>query len=394
MVVAVIMSMHAWAQRGSVDGRVEGAGKITSLITQNAGNPNSFPLAVWYQSPAHIAEFKGIGINVFLDPEGAANDDSLAAFDKASMPLIAEQNAAALRSPHRSIIIGWLQPDEPDNAQPDGHGSWGPCVAPDRVIASYKTLKSVDPGRPVYLNFGRGVSDTGWTGRGPCTGKTTNYYPQAIKGGDIVGFDVYPVADYGGRLELIAKGLDNLKTWVALSGTSRAIWNAVEAVQIGHGPVPTAYQIRAEVWMSIIHGSRGIVYFVHQFNPDGRLLREDGIFNFPEVVNAVKAVNAEVLSLAPILNSDAPFNHVSVSGPGAESVNTMTKQYENASYIFAVCISSACGATTFALPGYEHGLADVIGEGRALNITGGAFQDNFAGYGVHLYHVTKGHGQT
>jgi hypothetical protein len=32
--------------------------------------------------------------------------------------------------------------------------------------------------------------------------------------------------------------------------------------------------------------------------------------------------------------------------------------------------------------------AEVIGEGRTLNVSNGVFQDNFQSYGVHLYKVT------
>ena len=30
---------------------------------------------------------------------------------------------------------------------------------------------------------------------------------------------------------------------------------------------PTTAQIKAETWMAIIHGSQGLIYFCHQFQP-------------------------------------------------------------------------------------------------------------------------------
>src|SRR5206468_1435876 len=156
------------------------------------------------------------------------------------MPLVPTQNSVGLTSPQNSAIIAWSQLDEPDNAQPDGSGGFGPCLTPSAIVASYNSIRAKDTTRPVFLNFGRGASDTGWGGRGTCTGQTTSYYPTAIQGGDIISFDIYPVADYNGRLELVAQGIDNLKTWMALGGTNKIIWNFIEASAINGGAVPTS----------------------------------------------------------------------------------------------------------------------------------------------------------
>jgi hypothetical protein len=352
-------------------------------------DPNYFPIGVWLQNSRNIAEFRAIGINLF-DETDDVSETTLAMFAHAAMPLITAQTPAALASRYRRAIVGWLQPDEPDNAQPNGRGGYGTCVAPAAIVARYAEWKSADASRPVLLGFGRGVADTQWPGRHDCTGQTTTYYPLAVGGGDIVAFDVYPIAGYQGRLELIARGLDNLRTWVALGGRPKIVWNAIEAVPIGSGTVPTPVQERAEVWMSIIHGSRGIVYFVHQFNADGsRLIREDGIFNFPVLVNAVRAINSELNSLAPVLNTppDGALR-VHVLGSNAGAIDTMVRRYQGATYLFTICMRAACGRASFALPDFDRATAEVIDESRTVSVTNGTFDDDFVGYGVHLYRVT------
>jgi hypothetical protein len=353
-----------------------------------SNNPNYFPIGVWLQSSHHIAEFREIGINLFVGTSDFVDETTLKAFEHAAMPLIAEQGPIALTSPYRSAIAGWMQPDEPDNAQPNGLGGYGTCIEPSKIVADYTKLKSADSSRPVLLGFGRGVADTQWSGRGGCTGQTTTYYPVAVRGGDIIAFDIYPVASYQGRLEFVARGLDNLRAWIAMAGQRRIIWNAIEAVPIHSGAVPTATQERAEIWMSIIHGSRGIVYFVHQFNADeGRLIREDGIFNFPTLANAVRAINAEVTSLAPVLNSpDVVLDGVSLE-PKAEAVDTMVRRYQGAIYLFAICMRATCGTTRFTLSGISYATVEVIGESRILSLADSVFQDEFAGYDVHLYRI-------
>jgi hypothetical protein len=233
-----------------------------------------------------------------------------------------------------------------------------------------------------------GVSDTAWTGRGTCAGQAASYYPLAIAGGDIISFDIYPVAEYGGKLELVPNGLDNLKIWIAVSGTNKIIWNAVEAVPIFSGATPGAFQIRAEVWMSIIHGSQGIIYVVHQFNPNGsKLIREGGIFNFPNLVNAIASINAQISALAPVLNRPTVANGVSVSDMGTTPISTMVKSYNGSTYVFAVAMLNNGGTATFSLPNIQTGTVTVLDESRDLALSGGAFRDVFAGYDVHLYRI-------
>jgi hypothetical protein len=347
-----------------------------------------FPIGVWLQSASHIAEFKGIGINTFVGFWGNLDQNSLATFASAGMPLIPTQNSVGLTSPQRTAIVGWGQDDEPDNAQPNGTGGYGPCLTPAQIVAGYNAIRANDVTRPVFLNFGRGVADINWSGRGSCAGQTTTYYPYAVGGGDIISFDIYPVANYNGRLELVPKGVDNLKTWVSASGDSKIVWNFIEGVPINSGITPTDGQVMAEVWMSIIHGSQGIMYFVHQFRSNGSLVREDGIFNFPSLVSAVSAINAQVTALAPVLNSPTVPSGVSVVSPGTTPISTMVKQYSGSTYVFTVAVLNNPGSATFTLPNVTSGTAQVLGENRKLTVSGGVFQDSFSGYGVHLYQIT------
>lgn len=49
--------------------------------------------------------------------------------------------------------------------------------------------------------------------RSPCTGKTTSSYRAAIYATDVISFDIYPVAETNGQLELVPNAIDNLKIW-------------------------------------------------------------------------------------------------------------------------------------------------------------------------------------
>jgi hypothetical protein len=366
VIFSLLISFSAWA-----------ASPYSQFPNGPSADPNYFPIGVWLQGPNKIQEYKNIGINVFVGFYGDLDQTSLAQFASASMSLIPTQNNIGLRSAQRTAIKGWLLFDEPDNAQPDGKGGYGrPCIPPSTVIGWYNDQKANDPTRPVLLNFGRGVAKVNWAGRGSCTGDTS-YYQKASAGGDILAFDVYPISG-GYPLEDIAKGVSNLRTW---SNNQKIIWNYVEAAAINGSAIPTGAQVRSEAWMSIVHGSMGIIYFAHEFAPK---FREDGLFNHPALVQAIGTLNSEIKSLAPILNSPTLSG---LQTSSAVPVATMMKQYAGATYVFATAMRGTATTASFTLPSLVPGTVEVLNENRTLALSNGKFQDSFAGYGVHIYRI-------
>ena len=100
--------------------------------------------------------------------------------------------------------------------------------------------------------------------------------------------------------------------------------------------------------MAIIHGARGIVYFVHEFSPT---FREDAIFRHPEVVNQVPQENELIKSLASVLNSPNLSGTVTVQS--SVPMATMAKRYENTLYIFAVAMTNSASKPRFILKGSQ-----------------------------------------
>jgi len=136
------------------------------------------------------------------------------------MPVLCDQNEFALANltAYKDIIAGWLHGDEPDNAQSDGNGGYGPCISPDTIKKEYADWKSKCPDRPILLNLGQGVSYIDYTGRGSACHARTDMYPKYLQGCDIASFDIYPVnssyATIKGNLWYVAKGIDSLRLWV------------------------------------------------------------------------------------------------------------------------------------------------------------------------------------
>jgi hypothetical protein len=309
-------------------------------------------------------------------------EDQLTTLAAAGIPTICDQSGVWQAHLADKTIAAWLQPDEPDNAQANASGGYDPCIDPSVIVGGYNTMKKNDPTRPVYLGLGRGVADTQWVGRGTCTGNTAMYAEYA-KGADILGFDIYPVNE-GTALEMVATGLDNLRQW---SGNAKPVIGIIEASNFDNTQRPTPAQIRSEVWMDLVHGAAGIEYFCHRFTPT---FSETDCLDDAPTAAALKDINAQIAQLAPVLNSPPVGNGVAVQSSTASIlVDTMLKRYAGASYLFAAEMRGGSTTATFTLRDFPAAAsAEVLGENRTLNISGGVFADAFASYGVHLYRIT------
>jgi hypothetical protein len=148
--------------------------------------------------------------------------------------------------------------------------------------------------------------------------------------------------------------------------------------------MPTPGQVRSEMWMAITHGATGIIYFCHEFKP--REI-EAGLLSHPEIVEAVKAVNAEVARFAPVLNAPTVTGVATSNDTG---VATLCKRHEGALYLFAVSLRGKPVKASLVLAGVE-GKASVeaIGEARRVEAAGGRFEDEFEPYGVHFYKLDR-----
>lgn len=344
-------------------------------------DPSFFPISVWLQNPRLAAQYKAIGINQFLGLWRGPTEDQLKTLAEAGMPALAAQNEIGLASSNAAVLRGWLQMDEPDNAQPLPEGGYGSCVLPPEIIARYEKFKEADATRPIFLNLGQGVINEKWVGRGSACSRRYDHYPEYIKGADIVSYDVYPL---NGNLPLwyVGAGVARLREWAEYK---KPVWNFIETTSIrGNVPKPTPEQIRSEVWMSIIHGSMGIGYFCHQFQPTSD---EAAPLHDAETRETLASINRQITRLAPVLNTPSVANGVTVESSNEElPVAVMLKRHGGATYLFAIGTRPA-GETTATFRFRDCGslTAKVLGESRTLEVDDGVLRDSFADYQVHIY---------
>jgi len=347
---------------------------------------NFFPIAVWLQNPRNAEKYRQAGINTYVGLWRGPTDEQLAELKNAGMKVICHQNKTALQHTDDPTIIGWMHGDEPDNAQSLGRGKgYGPPILPRKIIDDYSKIRAEDPSRPVLLNLGQGVAWDGYYGRGVRTNHPEDY-AEYVKGCDIASFDIYPVVhekpQVAGKLWYVAHGVERLIKW---TGGKKPVWNCIECTRISNpNTKATPHQVKCEVWMSLIHGSMGLIYFVHEWQPR---FDEAALLHDPEMLSAVTAINRQITELAPVLNSPTIENVTNVSSSNESvPVAIMVKKHDGKTYLFAVAMRGDKTTATFT-PQLTKGIktVEVIGENRTIPVNDGVFKDNFEAWDVHLY---------
>ena len=247
-------------------------------------------------------------------------------------------------------MIGWYYPDEPDLKGISGDGlPHFPTLAETgrlRVL----TLSNHFYSRTDALPAGRGV------------------YPGLVSPSDLVGFDLYPLqesckADW---LPDVAAAQREVR---ALAGDRPTFqWIETRTWQC-HQPdlVVTPATVRAESWLAVAGGARGLGFFPADWPPD--------------VAPGVATVSRETAALGPALL--APDEPVSATPP----VVAGARSYGGAFYVFAVNPTQKSVHARIRAEGLHAGSAVVIGENRSVEISGGAIADDFGPRAVHLYVV-------
>ena len=351
-------------------------------------DPKFFPVAVWLQNPARAKRYQAAGINLYIGLWKGPTEEQLQLLKEAGMAVICHQNRVGLAHLDDPTIVGWMHGDEPDNAQSLGKGKgYGPPIPPPRIVEQYERVKAADPSRPVLLNLGQGVAWDGWHGRGVRTNHPEDY-PRYVRGCDIASFDIYPVThskpQVAGQLWYVGRGVERLAQWTQ---PRQVVWNCIECTRIGNpARKPTPHQVRCEVWMSIVHGSKGLIYFVHEWEPK---FNEAALLSDTEMYAAVTRINRQIAELAPVLNGPTIHDELTVESSRRDvPIAALMKRHDGATYVFAVAMREGETQARFRLSGVA-GRCDVavLAESRTVACRDGVFADEFGPWDVHLYRL-------
>ena len=161
-----------------------------------------------------------------------------------------------------------------------------------------------------------------------------------------------------------------------------------EAAQGGRAILPA--ELRAAVWHSLIAGARGIEYFQHSFGGPCQTqyaLRENGSACYQPIIDMVTAVNAQIKSLARVLNSP----RLSSGFTANSSVRASAKWDGQHLYVLAGSMENASSTGNFSLSCVGNATATVLGESRSLPVANGTWSDAFVnGNAIHIYRIDGG----
>jgi len=165
------------------------------------------------------------------------------------------------------------------------------------------------------------------------------------------------------------------------------IWNCLECTRI-QNPTrkATPGQVSAEAWMSLIHGSKGLIYFVHEWEPK---FNESALLSDPEMLSAVSVLNHRIQRLAPVLNQPPAAEAVQIASSSSNApIAFMARRFEQSLYVFTVGMREAATTAVFEVPGLAGQQAvEVLDENRVLKAANGVFTDQFAGWEAHIYRL-------
>jgi hypothetical protein len=227
-------------------------------------------------------------------------------------------------------------------------GSWGGLTA-SAFEAAEAASRSDDPSRPTYIQTTIGFMDGG----------ANYYYTLSQKrvicsGTDIFSFDIYPIVIRGGNVWDMYSQVKEARGYCQ---DSRPVFAFVEMDHMDNGAIyPMPAQTTAEVWNAIMAGARGVQYFDQYGNiPEGSY-SGNGSYPAGAMYDAIKNTDAEVASLAPIINDDFANGYVTATG----DIATMAKYSGGHFYIFAAPTANGSQSATFTLAGASNTTARLI----------------------------------
>ena len=331
-----------------------------------------------------IRSLKDVGFNFILrggDPK-VDFDGFLELADRYGMITACEENppdrfdmivsgAMARYRRHPSLVAWYLADDS----------TW--TATPEQVLWRRRLCRAFDP-EHLTLQADRPIHDGGQARYTPYVGTSEIFLPE-----------VYPCRTEkptGTEIADFVRMMRTIPEAIAAGGRpTRSIWPILQQFDgWGWKRFPTFEEVRAECWQSVIHGGRGVVWYVYT----SRSGRGRGVVSSPEQWNTMTRVVRELaLVRADLVERDAEVQpKVEVlSGPavdvfGNASVSALLKEGARPLLMAANATTNAVTAR-IGVAGFRR--AKEIFEGRTVDAAIRGLKDGFAPLAVHVYRLEK-----
>ena len=309
-----------------------------------------FPRMVWRQCASTYPDSIAAGINLFMGSSCTTAGGQLS-----TLASLGGRGFSALDVTSHGVggpgLLGWHLPDEGDESVGSANGQ---PVIHDPGKVTFLTLTDHFAPYMAPPHAGRGI------------------YPGWFSRADVIGFDTYPIEGRC-RFDLIPWVYNLQKTLIQMAG-AKPTFQWIEA-----GPMekcfkvdPTTASVKAETWLAIAAGARGIGYF-----PD--------VWNDP-IRATITSINRDIVALSPALLDVATTGVVGPSSP----LRVGIRRHNGAVYVIAVNTSTNPTQGRIMVPGLGDRALTVFGEGRTATAQFSQITDNFDGLGVHIYIAPPG----
>lgn len=311
-----------------------------------------FPLISWKACPDHWALSVADGINLFGGNECTGLSALTAGIAGQALAAGTAEDAPA----DAPSLIGWFYPDEAD-----ARGLT--TLAPTGAGLHLLTLTQHFFSGAAPLPAGRGM------------------YPGLISAADVVGFDLYPIVKFCGRVPLldVYRAQRELAT-VYAPGKPTFQWIETGSMT-GECPTITITpaMANAEAWLAVAGGADGIGWFTSGWTPDGWNRWDVS----PAMLAELAATDAQLTALAPVLL--APVG--TVATPAGSTVAASSRTVGGTVYVIAVNASAAPATAVLRVDGLDGRSLVPLGESRLLRPTKRVLlRDTFGPYEVRIYH--------
>jgi hypothetical protein len=319
-----------------------------------------FPVMLIDQcSPAELPAERRLGINLVVN-ENCPQLSSAQQLELIQGDALAVLPIAGARV-RGAALAGWAYPDEPE-----GNG-WSPA----RLASTFDFRRGTSDGLLSFMTTGAGFFSSPYTKQQVPDAE----YGQFARLADVAGFDLYPLGHCSGDLSAV---YDAQRSFQALAGAMPTFqWIETGPIRPDYcgGFTMTSAELKAEVWLAVAGGARGIGYFTHTWAPEHKAF---------DVSASLQHEMARIDSLLAAVRP-ALLGRTLPSGADSSSVKLVARSTASGTTVIAVNAARLPITVKLHVPALVNGPVRVFGEHRQVSASAGRISDYFPPLAVHVY---------
>jgi hypothetical protein len=317
-----------------------------------------FPLMLINQCAENdIAHAQQLGINLIL------NESCNGISAQRQLAMISDKSHAVLpiRGDHvkGEDLVGWTYPDEPED------NGW----TPESLARSV-----ADPANDGLVSF---LTTAAGFSRGPYRDPhvSLDAYAKFAQLADVAGFDLYPLGHCQQDLLPVYTSQQQFNQLAGARPTFQWIETGPIKPTYCGGFQMTAAELKAETWLAIVGGARGIGFFTHTWTPN-----ENAFDVSPTLQKTMHWLTQLITSVRVGL-----LGNTVLSGSNSGAIKTLARVSSNQIFVFAVNAQRGPIHVQINVPNLRDGALRVYGEGRTVAVHSRHFVDRFQALGTHIY---------